>query len=73
MILSTHFNSGKPKFPVKVIGNGFPTSNIPLGATGTVIGTKPGNFQLRWDHNDLVEWFSMYGGAAMGLDIVEEK
>jgi hypothetical protein len=70
MKLSTYLNSANPTFPVRVVGNGHETSNIPLGTLGTVTEMVKNSYQIVWDgFPNCPEIFSVFGGMAMTLDI----
>lgn len=60
-----------PTLPVRVIGNGYETSNVPEGTLATVTKfTGRNSFQIVWDHlPDPPEIFNIFGGMAMTLDV----
>lgn len=71
MKLSLYLQSPNPKFPVRVIGNGYETSNVPLGALATVTKMEDHSFQIVWDHlPDQSEKFNAFGGMAMTLSVL---
>lgn len=70
--LFLHQNPNHP-LPIQVVGNGSPTSNIVKGFTGTVTKRTQTNFTITWDHVDVTENFSVSGGAAIALDVVNKN
>jgi len=74
MRLSDHLNTENPKTHVRVKGNGYPTSNVPVGAQGTLLSVNRGEYQLQFQVSDprkvVTETFARAGGLAMSLDVV---
>jgi hypothetical protein len=72
MKLSLYLQAPNPKLPVRVIGNGYETANVPLGTLATVTKmTDQKKYQIVWDHlPDQPETFDAFGGMAMTLDVL---
>jgi len=71
MKLSLYLQSPNPKLPVRVIGNGYETSNVPKGSLATVTEMSDHSYQIVWDHlPDHPESFDISGGLAMSMNVL---
>lgn len=71
MKLSLYLQSPNPKLPVRVISNGYETSNVPLGAIATVVKMENCSYHIVWDHlPNQSENFNAFGGMAMTLNVL---
>lgn len=73
MNLFQAFANPNLKYPVEVISNGDPYSNIPKNTKGIVIygNYNTGKYKIKWLDNQVEEEFDMSGGVAISLDIIQ--
>lgn len=60
-----------PNLPISVTGNGYGTSNVPAGAVGTLLSLTGDSYVIEWKESAIKETFSIFGGMAMSLDVVQ--